>query len=64
VRANANAGDSRLARETGAILWDGGSAIQECERFPLTIALLDPPKSHILGRARRSPSPEVVSRVR
>jgi hypothetical protein len=41
------------ARETEAALEDGGFRIERVERFVFSVSALDPPKSHILGAARR-----------
>lgn len=46
-------GGCHLGRDTGATLRAAGFDIESCERFPFNIPPLDPPKSHILGRARR-----------
>jgi hypothetical protein len=46
-------GGCHLARETEAALEDGGFRIERVERFVFSVSALDPPKSHILGIARR-----------
>jgi ubiquinone/menaquinone biosynthesis C-methylase UbiE len=46
-------GGCHLARDTEAALEDGGFRIERIERFVFNVSALDPPKSHILGSARR-----------
>jgi len=46
-------GGCHLGRDTAAALEDGGFAIERVERFGFRIGGLDPPKSHLLGVARR-----------
>jgi ubiquinone/menaquinone biosynthesis C-methylase UbiE len=46
-------GGCHLGRETDRMIEDAGFAIERCERFAFRIPPLDPPKSHVLGRARR-----------
>jgi ubiquinone/menaquinone biosynthesis C-methylase UbiE len=46
-------GGCHLARNTQAALQDGGFRIERIERFVFSVSALDPPKSHILGTARR-----------
>jgi ubiquinone/menaquinone biosynthesis C-methylase UbiE len=46
-------GGCHLGRETGLVLEDGGFRIERVERFVFSVSALDPPKSHILGTARR-----------
>jgi ubiquinone/menaquinone biosynthesis C-methylase UbiE len=47
-------GGCHLARETDRLIESAGFAIERCERFTFRIPPLDPPKTHILGVARRS----------
>ena len=47
------AGGCHLGRDTGKALEDGGFRIERVERFVFSVSALDPPKSHILGTARR-----------
>ena len=46
-------GGCHLGRDTAAVLEDGGFRIEGVERFVFSVSALDPPKSHILGTARR-----------
>ena len=46
-------GGCRLARHTDRLIEQAGFAIERCERFTFRIPPLDPPKTHILGVARR-----------
>jgi len=46
-------GGCQLGRDTGKTLEDGGFRIERCERFVFSVAAVDPPKTHILGTARR-----------
>ena len=46
-------GGCHLGRDTGAALEDGDFRIERVERFVFSVSALDPPKSHILGTARR-----------
>jgi ubiquinone/menaquinone biosynthesis C-methylase UbiE len=46
-------GGCHLARDTEAALEDGGFRIERVDRFVFSVSALDPPKSHILGSARR-----------
>ena len=46
-------GGCHLARDTKTALEDGGFRIESLERFVFSVSALDPPKSHILGTARR-----------
>jgi ubiquinone/menaquinone biosynthesis C-methylase UbiE len=46
-------GGCHLGRETGAALEEGGFRIERVERFGFRVGGLDPPKSHLLGVARR-----------
>jgi SAM-dependent methyltransferase len=46
-------GGCHLARETEAALKDGGFRMERVDRFVFSVSALDPPKSHILGTARR-----------
>jgi ubiquinone/menaquinone biosynthesis C-methylase UbiE len=47
-------GGCHLGRDTKAALEDGGFHIERVERFAFSVSALDPPKSHILGSARRT----------
>jgi ubiquinone/menaquinone biosynthesis C-methylase UbiE len=47
-------GRCHLARDTCAALEDRGFRIERVERFVFSVSALDPPKSHILGIARRT----------
>jgi hypothetical protein len=44
-----------LGRETDRLIEVAGFAIERCERFSFRIPPLDPPKTHVLGIARRGP---------
>lgn len=46
-------GGCHLARETDQLIARAGFVIERCERFAFRIPPLDPPKTHILGVARR-----------
>jgi ubiquinone/menaquinone biosynthesis C-methylase UbiE len=46
-------GGCHLGRETDRLIEAAGFAIERCERFTFRIPPLDPPKSHVLGLARR-----------
>jgi hypothetical protein len=46
-------GGCHLARDTRTALEDGGFRIERLERFVFSASALDPPKTHILGIARR-----------
>lgn len=46
-------GGCHLARDTRPALEEGGFQIEHVERFGFRIGALDPPKSHLLGIARR-----------
>lgn len=46
-------GGCHLARETERAIEAHGFAIERCERFSFRIPPLDPPKTHVLGVARR-----------
>jgi SAM-dependent methyltransferase len=46
-------GGCHLARDTRTALIDGGFGIERVERFVFSVSALDPPKTHILGTARR-----------
>ena len=46
-------GGCHLARETDRLIEEAGFAIERCERFTFRIPPVDPPKTHILGVARR-----------
>ena len=51
-------GGCHLGRETDRLIEAAGFAIESCERFTFRIPPLDPPKSHVLGVARRArPAP-------
>lgn len=47
-------GGCHLGRETLALLTTGGFVIEREERFAFGIPPLDPPKTHVLGIARRA----------
>jgi hypothetical protein len=46
-------GGCHLARETDRLIEASGFAIERCSRFSFRIPPLDPPKTHVLGVARR-----------
>lgn len=46
-------GGCHLGRDTGKAFEDGGFRIEQIDRFVFSVSALDPPKSHILGTARR-----------
>jgi SAM-dependent methyltransferase len=46
-------GGCHLARATDRMIESAGFAIERCERFGFRIPPLDPPKTHVLGIARR-----------
>jgi ubiquinone/menaquinone biosynthesis C-methylase UbiE len=46
-------GGCHLGRDTRTTLEQGGFRIERVERFVFSVSALDPPKSHILGAARR-----------
>lgn len=46
-------GGCHLGRDTGLLIEAAGFEIVRCERFSFRIPPLDPPKTHILGVARR-----------
>jgi len=46
-------GGCHLGRDTRTTLERGGFRIERVERFVFSVSALDPPKSHILGTARR-----------
>ncbi len=50
-------GGCHLARETERLIEQAGFAIDRCERFSFRVPPLDPPKTHILGVARRLQAP-------
>jgi ubiquinone/menaquinone biosynthesis C-methylase UbiE len=50
-------GGCHLARETDRAIEAAGFAIERCERFTFRIPPLDPPKTHVLGVARRAQAP-------
>jgi ubiquinone/menaquinone biosynthesis C-methylase UbiE len=47
-------GGCHLGRDTRSALEDAGFQIERIERFGFRVSALDPPKSHIIGTARRS----------
>jgi SAM-dependent methyltransferase len=49
-------GGCHLARDTGRLIEAAGFELVRCDRFSFRIPPLDPPKTHILGVARRSAS--------
>ena len=50
-------GGCHLARETDRLIEAAGFAIERCQRFTFRIPPVDPPKTHVLGVARRLQSP-------
>jgi SAM-dependent methyltransferase len=50
-------GGCDLARETERLIEEAGFAIERCDRFSFRIRPMDPPKTHILGVARRTQAP-------
>ncbi|HEU4428892.1 MAG TPA: class I SAM-dependent methyltransferase [Myxococcota bacterium] len=50
-------GGCHLARDTDALIEAAGFAIERCERFTFRIPPVDPPKTHVLGIARRVQAP-------
>jgi ubiquinone/menaquinone biosynthesis C-methylase UbiE len=46
-------GGCHLARDTRAALEEGGFEVEQVTRFGFRVSALDPPKSHLLGIARR-----------
>lgn len=52
------AGGCHLGRDTEAALGRAGFVVEERRRFGFSVGFPDPPKAHILGRARRPGSPE------
>jgi ubiquinone/menaquinone biosynthesis C-methylase UbiE len=48
------AGGCHLARDTNRLIEAAGFEIVRCERFAFRIPPLDPPKTHIIGVARRA----------
>jgi len=46
-------GGCHVARATDRLIETTGFAIERCERFTFRVPPLDPPKTHILGVARR-----------
>jgi SAM-dependent methyltransferase len=46
-------GGCHLGRDTERLIEAAGFAIERCERFTFRVPPLDPPKTHILGAARR-----------
>jgi ubiquinone/menaquinone biosynthesis C-methylase UbiE len=51
-------GGCHLGRDTGQLIEAAGFEIIRCERFSFRIPPLDPPKTHILGVARRVQAPD------
>jgi SAM-dependent methyltransferase len=49
-------GGCHLGRDTGPLIEAAGFHIERCERFSFRIPPLDPPKTHIIGVARRADS--------
>jgi SAM-dependent methyltransferase len=47
-------GGCHLGRDTGPLIEAAGFEIERCERFSFRIPPLDPPKTHIIGVARRA----------
>lgn len=50
-------GGCHLARETDRLIEAAGFAIERCDRFTFRIPPVDPPKTHVLGVARRLQAP-------
>lgn len=50
-------GGCHLARETDRLIEAAGFAIEHCDRFSFRVPPLDPPKTHVLGVARRVQPP-------
>jgi ubiquinone/menaquinone biosynthesis C-methylase UbiE len=50
-------GGCHLARETDRLIEAAGFAIERCDRFAFRIPPVDPPKTHVLGVARRLQAP-------
>jgi SAM-dependent methyltransferase len=50
-------GGCHLARETDRLIEAAGFAIERCDRFSFRVPPVDPPKTHILGVARRLQGP-------
>jgi ubiquinone/menaquinone biosynthesis C-methylase UbiE len=50
-------GGCHLGRDTERLIEAAGFAIERCERFTFRIPPLDPPKTHVLGIARRLQAP-------
>ena len=46
-------GGCHLGRDTGKALEDSDFRVERIERFVFNVSALDPPKTHILGTARR-----------
>jgi ubiquinone/menaquinone biosynthesis C-methylase UbiE len=46
-------GGCHLARQTDRLIEAAGFAIERCERFTFRIPPVDPPKTHVIGIARR-----------
>ena len=46
-------GGCHLARETDRLIEEASFTIERCERFTFRIPPLDPPKTHVLGVARK-----------
>ena len=49
-------GGCHLGRDTGGLIEAAGFEIERCERFAFRISPLDPPKTHVIGVARRAGS--------
>jgi hypothetical protein len=52
-------GGCHLARETDRLIEAAGFVIEQRERFTFRIPPLDPPKTHVLGIARRVQVPGI-----
>jgi ubiquinone/menaquinone biosynthesis C-methylase UbiE len=50
-------GGCHLGRDTERLIEAAGFAVERCERFTFRIPPLDPPKTHVLGVARRLQAP-------
>jgi SAM-dependent methyltransferase len=50
-------GGCRLARESDRLIEVAGFAVERCDRFTFRVPPVDPPKTHVLGVARRLQAP-------
>jgi ubiquinone/menaquinone biosynthesis C-methylase UbiE len=51
-------GGCHLGRDTGRLIASAGFEVIRCEQFSFRIPPLDPPKTHIIGVARRVQAPD------